>query len=45
MVEITDTEKNKVEQKKRVEDSLRALWDNIKGTNIHIIGAPEGEER
>ena len=27
------------------EDSLRDLWDNIKHTNIHIIGAPEGEER
>ena len=21
------------------------LWDNIKHTNIHIIGVPEGEER
>ena len=21
------------------------LWDNIKCTNIHIIGVPEGEER
>ena len=25
--------------------SLRDLWDNIKHTNIHIIGVPEGEER
>ena len=30
---------------KRNEDSLRDLWDNIKWTNIHIIGIPEGEER
>jgi len=30
---------------KRNEDSLRDLWDNIKHTNIHIIGVPEGEER
>ena len=30
---------------KRNEDSLRDLWDNIKCTNIHIIGVPEGEER
>ena len=30
---------------KRNEDSLRDLWDNIKYTNIHILGAPEGEER
>ena len=25
--------------------SLRELWDNIKRTNIRIIGVPEGEER
>ena len=30
---------------KRNEDSLRDPWDNIKYTNIHIIGVPEGEER
>ena len=30
---------------KRNEDSLRDHWDNIKHTNIHIIGVPEGEER
>ena len=30
---------------KRNEDSLRDLWDNIKCTNIHIIGVPEGEQR
>ena len=27
------------------EESLRELWDNVKGTNIHIIEVPEGEER
>ena len=27
------------------EDSLRDLWDNIKRTNIPVIGVPEGEER
>ena len=32
-------------QKKKNEDSLRDLWDNIKCTNIHIRGVPEGEER
>ena len=30
---------------KRIEDSLRDLWDNIKCNNINIIGIPEGEER
>ena len=30
---------------KRNEDSLWDLWDNIKRTNICIIGVPEGEER
>ena len=30
---------------KRNEDSLRDLWDNIKCTNICVIGVPEGEKR
>ena len=31
---------------KRNEDSLRDLWDNIKHTNIHIIGvSEEGKKR
>ena len=30
---------------KRIEDSLRDLWDNIKCSNIRIIGVPEEEER
>ena len=29
---------------KRAKDSLRDLWDNIKCTNIQIIGVPEEEE-
>ena len=46
MVEIiTATEKNKEKRIKRNEDSLKDSWDNIKHTNIHIIGVPEGEER
>ena len=24
---------------------MRALWDNITRTSVHIIGVPEGEER
>ena len=34
MVEITSEEQNKVKRKKRTEDGLRNLWDNIKRTNI-----------
>ena len=45
MVEITAPEQNMEKRKQRNEDSLRDLWDNIKHTNIHIIGVPEGEER
>ena len=44
MVEFTATEHNKEKRMKRNEDSLRDLWDNVKRTNIHIIGVPEGEE-
>ena len=43
--EITTAEQNIEKRMKRNEDSLRDLWDNIKCTNIHIIGAPRGEER
>ena len=30
---------------KTIEDSLRDLWDNIKRSNIRIIGVPEEEEK
>ena len=30
---------------KRMEDSLRDLWDNIKCTNSLIVGVPEEEEK
>ena len=42
MVEFTAVEQNKEKRMKRNEDSLRDLWDNIKRTNIPIIGVPEG---
>ena len=45
IVEITTTEQNKEKRMERTEDSLRDLWDNIKHTNIQIIGVPEEEER
>ena len=42
---MTTTEKNKEKRMKRIEDSLRDLWDNIKHANIRIIGIPEEEEK
>ena len=44
-MEITTAEQNKEKRMKRIEDSLRDLWDNIKHTNIQIIGVPEEEEK
>ena len=45
MVEITSEEQNKITRVKRTKNSLRDLWDNIKHTNIRIIGVPEEEEK
>ena len=45
LVEITDAEQKRERRLKTNEESLRELWDNVKCTNIHIIGVPEGEER
>ena len=45
MVEITAAEHNKQKRMKRIEYRLRDLWDNIKRTNIRIIGVPEKEEK
>ena len=45
MVEINTAEQNKEERMKRTEDSLRDLQDNIKRTNIRIIGVPGEEEK
>ena len=44
IVEITVKEQNKEKRMKRIEDSLRDFWDNVKCTNIRIIGVPEEEE-
>ena len=44
-MEITTAEQTKEKRMKRIEDSLRDLWDNIKCTNIRIIGVPEEEEK
>ena len=45
MLEFTAAEQNKEKRMKRNEDKSRGLWDNIKCTNICIIGASEVEER
>ena len=37
-MEITSEEQNKVKRRKRTEDTFREFWDNIKCTNIRIIG-------
>ena len=44
-MEITTTKQNKEKRMNRIEDSLRDLWENIKCTNIPIIGVPEEEEK
>ena len=45
IVEISTAEQKKEKRMKRMEDSLRDLWDNIKHTNIQTIGVPEEEEK
>ena len=44
-MEIMDAEQKREKRLKTIEESLRELWDNVKHTNICIIGVPEGEER
>ena len=44
-MEITSEEQNKVKRMKRTQDSLRDLWDDIKCTNIQIIGVPKEEKK
>ena len=45
LLEIADVEQKRGKKKKRNEESLRELWDNVKCTKIHIIGVLEIEER
>ena len=44
-VEITTAEQNKEKRMKRIDDSLRDLWDKNKYNSIRIIGVPEEEEK
>ena len=44
IVEITTAEQTEEKRLKRIQDSLRDFWDNIKCNNIRIVGVPEEEE-
>ena len=45
LVEVMVAEQKREKRLKTNEEHLGELWDNVKGTNIRIIGVPEGEER
>ena len=44
-MEITTAEQNKEKRMKRIDDSLRDLWDNIKHTNNRTVWVPEEKEK
>ena len=44
MVEINEAERKKEKRIKRNEDNLRDFWDNVKCSNIQIIGVPEEDK-
>ena len=41
----TPPEQNEEKRIQKSEESLTNLWDNLKHSNIQIIGVPEGEEQ
>ena len=45
IVVINEAERKKEKRIKRNEDNLRDLWDNVKCSNIRIIGIPEEEDK
>ena len=45
MVEISAAELNKEKRIKRNDSTVIELWDNIKCTNIQIIGVPDEDEK
>ena len=44
-MEITQLKWQEENRIKKNEYSLRYLWENVKETNIHVIGIPDGEEK
>ena len=45
MIDINEAERKKEKRIKRNEDNLRDLWENVKCSNIRIIGVPEEENK
>ena len=45
MVEINESERKKEKRIKRNEDNIRDLQDNMKHSNIRIIGIPEEDKK
>ena len=45
IMEITQSGQQTENWIKKLESSIRDLWDNIKWANLCIIGIPEGEEK
>ena len=45
MVEINESERKQEKRIERNEDNLRHLQDNMKRSNIRIIGVPEEEDK
>ena len=45
MVETNESERKKEKRIKRNEDNLRDLQDNVKCSNIQIIGVPEEDKK
>ena len=42
---IATAEQNREKRMKRIEDSLRELWDNTEHTNIQIIGVQKRRDK
>ena len=45
IVEITTTEQNKEKRMKRIEDSLRDLWDNINAPIFKLQGSQKRKRK